>query len=73
MGSSNQSKNGVDTTVSSLRFPEPRLRLQTERVGSDSGGESCSILFLEKRGNTALTGKTDVPFQAVKACTLCDK
>ena len=36
IGSSNQPKNGVDTTVSSLGFPEPRLWLQTERVGSDS-------------------------------------
>ena len=28
--------------------------LHTEKVGSDSGGESCSILFLEVVGNTAL-------------------
>lgn len=38
-------KNGVDTTVFSLRFLEPSLRLQPERVGSDTGAESYSILF----------------------------
>ncbi len=42
MGSSNQSKNEVDKTVSLIRFPEPGLRLQTEGVG---GGEGCSIFF----------------------------
>ena len=42
------SKNGVDTTVPSLRFPEPRLRLQTERLGSDSGGRKSLDSFSEK-------------------------
>lgn len=32
----------------------------TEKVGSNSGGEGCSILFLEVVGNTAVIGKTDV-------------
>ena len=43
-----------------MEIPGPRLRLQTEKVGSDSGGESCSILFLEVAGNTGIIGKTDV-------------
>lgn len=53
------SKNGVDRTVSSLRFPEPSPRLQTKRVDSDSGGESCLIIFLDVRENTGIIGKTD--------------
>ena len=40
------SKNRVETTCS-LRFPEPRLRLRTERVGSRLWWRSCSILFLK--------------------------
>ena len=36
----------------SLRFPKPRLRLQTERVGSDFGGEGCSISLSRSDGGS---------------------
>ena len=38
-----------------------RLRLlRNERVGSDSGGEGCSIFYLEMTGEAVLIGKTEV-------------
>ena len=37
-------------TTGFLRFPEPHLRLQTEKVGSRLWERSCSILFLEIGG-----------------------
>ena len=39
-------KNGSGYNCS--LFPEPRLRLQTERVGSDSGGRKLLDSFSEK-------------------------
>ena len=36
-----------------------------EKVGSDSGGEGCSILFLEVEGNIGIIGKTDVGKHAI--------
>ena len=32
----------------------------TERVGSDSGGEGCSIFYLEVTGEAVLIGKTEI-------------
>lgn len=45
----------------SLRFSEPRLRLQTEKVGSGSRREVCSIFYTELFGGVSvLIRKADV-------------
>ena len=46
----------MDTTCS-LRFPEPSLRLQTEKVGLGLWWRSCSIFYLEVTGGSCLNKK----------------